>query len=407
MSVIQKVNAACALMFALSVTCLGANRAVSAEPDNASSSTQSASAADAAPAAPPKAVNISLLYKADVQGVVDGGRVRAGRALDVLDVAADLDLEQSLRLNGLSARVELMMTSGGAPNEAVGSLQGVNNIEVARPGTRLYQAYLEQVMAGGLLSVRVGFTDLNAEFDVTDSSGLLLAPTFGISPEIAVTGRNGPSIFPSTAFAVRAKAQFGGAGYVLAGLYNADARDVGDPHGPDWSGRDGALAIAEAGWTRKGKLAVGVWRYSHKVPQLASATGETAHAHGVYLLAERELTKGGETGPTVTAFLRGGVSDGDTGPFSGAVQLGVRAGKLWSGRPDGSLSVGYSYSSLSSGYRTENLISGTDEHKLEITYSDKINDHLTVQPDLQWSEIPDGGAGRHAVAAGLRMTLSY
>jgi porin len=396
MPIMQRFKAVDIFIWAVGASFIAATGALSAEPDAA-----------AAPAAAPKAVNLSLLYKADVQGVVAKGRVRAGRALDDLDIAADLDLEQGLHLSGLSGRVELMMTSGGAPNRAVGSLQGVNNIEVARPGTRLYQAYLEQAMAGGRFSLRAGFSDLNAEFDVTDSSSLLLAPPFGISPEIAATGRNGPSIFPSTAFAVRAKAQLGGAGYVQAGIYNADARDLGDPGGPDWSGRDGALTIAEAGWTGEGKLGVGVWRYSHRVLKLASASGAAAHAYGVYLLAERDLVKAGDAGPTLTAFFRGGVSDGETGPFSGAVQLGVRANRLLPGRPDGSLSIGYSYLALSSGYRTENLVPGTDEHKFEITYSDKISRHLTLQPDLQWSEVADGGPARHALIAGLRMTASY
>ncbi len=404
---IQSVNGAHAIMVSLGVTLMTASISMAAETQASSAPALTVADAAAVPATPPKVVNLSLLYKADVQGVVAGGRVRAGRALDDLDLAADFDLEQGLHLAGLSGRLEVMMTNGGMPNGAVGSLQGVNNDEVARPGTRLYQAYLEQAFAAGRFSVRVGFTDLNAEFDATDSSSLLLAPPFGISPEISATGRNGPSIFPSTSFAVRAKAQFDGAGYLLAGLYNADARDLGDPHGPDWSGRDGALAILEAGWTRTGKLAVGAWHYTHKVPKRASLTGAQAHAQGVYVLVERDLAKGGETGPTVTAFFRGGVSDGDTGPISSAIQLGFRASHLLAGRPDGSLSVGYSYNGLSSGYRTENLVPGTDEHKIEITYSDRLNSHLTVQPDLQWSEIADGGTGRQALTAGLRITANY
>ena len=404
MTRIWGVNTARAIIFSLGVSFITASGAACAEPDTLSAPSQGAAEA---PAAPPKAINLSLLYKADVQGVVAGGRIRAGRALDDLDLAADFDLEQGLHLGGLSGRLELMMTSGGAPNGAVGSLQGVDNIEVARPGTRLYQAYLEQAMAGGRWSVRVGFTDYNAEFDVTDSSSLLLAPPFGVSAEIAATGPNGPSIFPSTALAVRGKAQFGGAGYVLAGLYNADARDLGDPHGPDWTGRAGLLAVAEAGWTRNGKLAVGIWRYTHKVPRLASLTGDRTHAQGIYVLAERDLTRSSDTGPTVTGFFRGGVSDGETGPFSGALQLGFRAGRLFAGRPDGSLSVGYSYSRLTSGYRSENQIPGTDEHKIEFTYSDRLNAHLTIQPDLQWGEIAGSGSSRKSLSAGLRITVNY
>jgi porin len=359
------------------------------------------------PAERPKVVTLSVLYKADMMGVVSGGDARRGRLLDDLDLAADFDLQQGLGLNGLSAHVDAMMTSGGAPNDAVGLAQGVNNIEVARRATRLYQAYLEQAVAGGAGSVRIGFTDLNSEFYVTDSSGVLIAPAFGIGPELAGTGRNGPSIFPSTSLAVRGRVRFGAEGYLLGGLYNADARDAGDPGGPDWRGRDGALAIAEAGLTRGGKLAVGAWRYTRKAPVVGAADAASDTAQGFYLLVERDLIRGGETGPSVTGFLRGGVSDGRTGPFSGSVQLGFKASHVISGRADSTLSVGYSQARLSRGYRADNGLAGSDEQLLEVTYSDRLTPHLTLQPDLQWTRTAGGGQGRDALVAGLRFTANY
>jgi porin len=359
------------------------------------------------PAEPPKVVTLSVLYKADMMGVVSGGEARRGRTLDDLDVAADFDLQQGLGINGLSAHVDAMMTSGGAPDDAVGLLQGVNNIEVARRATRLYQAYVEQAVAGGAGSIRVGFSDLNSEFYVTDSSGVLIGPAFGIGPELAATGRNGPSIFPSTSLAMRGRIRFGADGYLLGGLYNADARDAGDPGGPDWHGRDGALAIAEAGLTRGGKLAVGAWSYTRKAPAVGVVGAAPETAQGVYLLVERDLISGGDAGTSVTGFLRGGVSDGRTGPFSGSVQLGFKASRVVRGRAESTLSVGYSGARLSRGYRTDNGLAGRDEQLVEVTYSDRLTPHLSVQPDLQWTRNAGVGRGRDALVAGLRLTANY
>ncbi len=91
------------------------------------------------------------------------------------------------------------------PSDDAGTAQGVDNIEVSRQRARLFEAWVQQSFAGDKASVLAGLHNLNSEFYANDSAGLLIAPAFGIGSELAATGPNGPSIFPSTALAARVK----------------------------------------------------------------------------------------------------------------------------------------------------------------------------------------------------------
>ncbi len=83
-----------------------------------------------------------------------------------------------------------------------------------------------------------------------------------------------------------------------AAVLNARAGVIGDPGGVDTEFDHGALLAAEAGWTRRGKLALGVWRYTHDQDDIldVDAAGDPVPrtAAGAYLL---------ETVPTVLHIL--------------------------------------------------------------------------------------------------------
>jgi len=79
--------------------------------------------------------------------------------------------------------------------------------------TKLYQAWIQQTFLDERLSVLAGLYDLNSEFYATESSGIFIQPAYGIGAEMAGTGQNGPSIFPTASFGIRAKAET--AGYYL------------------------------------------------------------------------------------------------------------------------------------------------------------------------------------------------
>jgi porin len=356
-----------------------------------------------------------VTYTADVAGTVRGGVAHAGRALDNLDVIVDGDLEKLVGWRGGAVHGYLLNNSGGAPNELAGTLQGVDNIEVGRPRARLYELWVQSRFAGDHGSVLAGLYDLNSEFYSTEASGLLLAPPFGIGSEIAATGPNGPSIFPSTALAIRAKVEGERGAYAQAAVLNAHAGTVGDPDGPSTDFDNGALMIAEAGFGDSWRLAAGGWFYTERQPDLRAldANGDPAlsKARGGYVLAEYPFIDGGEAGRSVRGFARLGFSDGDTTPFSSGWQAGVLVERVFASRPDSAFSIGVEQGVLSSKQRAntfdEGLSPADAESSVEITYSDKVAPRVALQPDLQVIRRAGGDQdARTVVVMALRMTVS-
>ncbi len=362
--------------------------------------------------APTPAVSYALVYTADVTGVVAGSGPRAGRYLDNLDAIADVDLEKAFGWRGATAHAYVLNNSGGAPNDVAGTLQGVDNIEVAAPRLRMFELWLEQDF-GGKASVRGGLYNLNSEFYSNEAAGQLLAPAFGIGSELAATGPNGPSIFPATSLGLRLNVNLGEGAYVRAAVLNAKAGVMGDPRGVDLTFSDGVLAIAQVGVTAPIKMSAGAWRYSHTQDDIRDVDGAGAPrrrvAQGVYVQAEHRLA-GEEGGRQVTGFVRVGASDGETTPFHGGWQAGVRVDKPVASRPDSALSIGVEQGLLDRKFRANLRDQFTDSSRaetgIEVTYSDKVGSRVTLQPDLQWIHHAGGDRGiPDRWVAGLRVRI--
>jgi len=98
---------------------------------------------------------------------------------------------------GLKLFVFVLDTHGGAPSDRVGDVQGVSNLQ-APERLRLEELWIQQNVFGNRLSVLAGRYDLNSEFYRLQSAGLFVNSSFGIGPELAQSGAEGPSIFPNT-----------------------------------------------------------------------------------------------------------------------------------------------------------------------------------------------------------------
>lgn len=358
-----------------------------------------------------RALSVSAIYTADTVGAVTGVTPKAGRYLDNLDMTADVDLGAAVGWQGATLHAHVLSNQGGAPNALAGTLQGIDNIEVSDTRVRLFQLWVQQDL--GPASVRAGLYDLNSEFYASEAAGLLIHPSFGIGSELAATGPKGPSIFPSTALSVRVNLALGGRGYARAAVLNATSGVPGDRGGVDLDFDEGLLAIAEAGLEGPTRLGVGAWRYSQRQDHIRALDRAGApvrrRAQGVYLLGERRLF-GRNAGPEGTAFLRIGLSDGQTTPFRGGWQAGVLVARPFAARPHGLLAIGVQQGVLSGPFRA-NLRDGGPrparaETGAEVTYSDRISRRITVQPDLQWVRHAGGDRdARDRLIATLRVQV--
>lgn len=372
-------------------------------------------APDRAAAAPePRPITFDGRYVIDLIGVAAGGEARQTDILDNLELTADADLSRLVGWRGAKARVHLLSNQGRAINDAAGTLQGIDNIEVPDGRIKLYEAWIEQAFAGGRAALLVGLADLNADFYQNDGAAILMAPAFGVGSELAATGPNGPSIFPSTALMARLNVTIGTSGYARAAVVNARAGVLGDQYGVDLTMHDGALLIAEAGTTRGGKLAVGLWRYTRRQDDIRviDVDGNPVHraAMGAYLLVDQHIA-GGDA-HALSLFLRAGLSEGKTTPFRGGFQIGAHIRGVVPGRPEGRLSFGLAHGLLSNGYRANVADTGeraaSAENGIEITYQDRLAPFLTIQPDLQYiRRACTEGGDRDTLVLGLRMIATF
>lgn len=365
------------------------------------------------PTQPPSTVEIAMVYTSDIAATVSGGADNKARYLGNVDLIVAANLDRLLGWRGARAFVYGLGNFGKRPNDSAGTLEGVNNIEVGKSAARLFEAWVEQDFGGA--SLRAGLYDLNSEFYATESAGLLIAPPFGIGSELAATGRYGPSIFPSSALAMRLRADIGGGrGYVQVAALNARAQTWGDTGGIDTGFDDGVLLIGEAGHAiGPARVSLGAWAYSKR--QEDGFATDTAGdplmrtARGVYGLAEARIF-GGDDGLHLDAFLRGGASDGRTSDFSWAAHTGLLYGPVWPGREDSALSLGLRYARTSSPFRATMRAAGEapsrHEYGLELTYVDRITPFLLLQPDLQIIGDPGGVEGAPTtIVTSLRVTM--
>lgn len=363
-----------------------------------------------------RAVEISADYTADVVQVVGRQVDDDAYWLDNLNVTADADLERLVGWGGGALHVHLLNNLGGMPNNAAGTLQGIDNIEVPKQRLRLFEAWLQQGI-GESTTVRAGLYDLNSEFYANDAAGTLTAPAFGVGSEISATGPNGPSIFPSTALAVRIEHRFGGdsGGVLRFAAMNAHANTLGDPGGVDFKFHDGLLLIGEGGIEGDMELTVGAWTYTQRQDDIYAVDGDGAplrrKAHGAYVIFEHPLNE--QDGPgAAKAFFRVGVSDGRTTPFRGGWQAGITITQPIAWRPDGVLSIGANQGYLSKGYRAAQRDGGFDtrraETAFELTYADMLFGRLGVQPIVQLVIDPAGEKRRDPVGVfGMRFSIGF
>jgi porin len=357
-------------------------------------------------------------YILDIVAVAQGEE-EGVRHVDLLTVTGDLDLGAVAGWNGARLVAQAIAGTGGEPNLLAGTLQGIDNAEVPRNRVKLYQFYLSQELAALPVTLRAGFIDLNAEFYANDAAGLLIAPAFGIGSELAATGPNGPAIFPSTALTALVRAEPTATTYAAFALVNAESGVLGDRGGIAGLYEEGGLLIGEVGLTRFGKVALGAWTYTKRQDdiRLRDPAGDPLRqrAHGGYVLLEVPLGSAPATpegaAPPASVFVRAGLSDGDTTPYSGGWQAGILVNRLFAGRPDSQLSLGANQAFLTGKFRRNEadagIARGPDETGFEITLADRVAPWLTLQGDVQYVRNSDRRPGaRDALIVGLRFIFA-
>ena len=370
-------------------------------------------------------VDITLEYKADLWSVNSGGSKHGQNYLDNTDLKFALDNEKLLGIKGNRALVYFINNDGSKPNASrIGSVQGVDNIEVGTDTFKLYEAWDEQSFFDNKITVLVGLHDLNSEFAETDMTANFIKPTLQIGQTFAQSGVNGPSIFPTTSLAARIKVMPTDTIYISAAAFDGVPGNPSRPHGThiDINEHDGLLLVAEGGVTPKpaegvdgtpNKIAIGGWTYTKEKPDLIDVdiNGNPVRNRsiGAYFLSSYQFYYDKASGHDLGLFLRAGIADGDTAQTEWDYEAGF-VGHGWiPTREDGEIGIGFSQSDNSSKYlRSVGGQGDRNEYAYELYYRDKLVKGISIQPDIQYIVNPGTDKIRKdALAFGVRFDINF
>lgn len=346
---------------------------------------------------------------------VSGGIRRDSAFLGNVDVTAELDTEEAgLWKGGTFFIYGLGNFNGGTyPSEVVGDIQATSNIEA--PDTfKLYEAWYNQSFRDDTLSLLVGLHDYNSEFDVLEYAGVFPNSSFGIAPQISQVG---PSIFPTTALALRLAAKPTDKSYVLAAVYD------GVPGDPDnersgaikFDSGDGIFSALEVGLSPEEdagsayyKFSIGGWYHT------AETEDFEAHAQdrngGVYLLAERQVYQEADHSQGLGVFGQFGTAIPDRSEVAYSIMAGLNYTGLIEGRDEDVIGLAFCSAILSDDFRA---IEGNEdldaaETVIDFVYQAHLTDWLTVQPDIQYIMNPASESGLdNALQLGVRMEIGF
>lgn len=376
-----------------------------------------------------KGIELQFTHKSDVLSNVSGGLKRGTEWLGHTEARIALDLEKLAGWNSTTAYIHYHSDLGGKFNrDYVGGFMGVDNIEVGHNTAQFFHAWIQKKLFSDNLSVLGGIYPIDSEFYVTDTSGIFLAPPYGMSNEVAQTGKNGPPIFPIGALAVRVKFTSPGKNFYAMGAITDGV--PGDPNNPNGTRiilghGDGTLAIAELGYTPQhesakpegadaedaeyfDKTAIGFWRYTSHFDDVDPTVSARHKSQGAYVLAERTLyTEKGHPARGLSGFVRFGTASDSVNKVDWTTSLGLRYHGLISGRGDDIAGVAVTVNHAGDRFRNANGGDST-ETDWELTYRAQVKPWLAVQPNVQYIVNPGMDTTlKNAVVLGLRTEIAF
>jgi porin len=382
-----------------------------------------------------KGLQFQLVYFGDLLGNPSGG-VRQGTIYDGrLSLLVDADLEKILGWNGAAFHASVQQIHGhGLSGNYLDNLLVVSGIE-ALPATRLFNLWIEQKFAGGMVSIRAGQLSTQVaptqEFFVSQYGSLFVNATFGWP---AITSTNLPSggpTYPLATPGIRLKVSPNDQLSILAGVFNGDPAGPGegdpqrrDPTGTSFRVNDPPLFIGEidfaynqgmvapglpgtvklGGWYHFGQFAdqrFSVESLSLADPRSSGMPAQDRGNFGIYAIADQMLWRvPGAADQGLGMFARASVSPSDRNLISAYFDGGATYKGLFPGRENDTLGVGFGFANISSRARALDrdavLFSGIDspirdyEAVVEVTYQAQLTPNWTLQPLFQYIVHPGG-----------------
>jgi len=334
-------------------------------------------------------ITVAALYTGESERNYDPGLVKPRLETiyhDNLDLMLTVDTEKAGLWPGGTLFIYGLRNHGGQPSQnVIGDLQVASNIEAPQQFI-VEEAWYEQKLMHGKLSLLAGLRDVNNEFYISDYGTLFINSSFGIGPEIAT---NVPtSTFPRAGWGARIRIKPSRHWYVQVASFG------GNPQRRTLAAHDGQMLIAEAGLILpKGRYKLGAW--THTATHVY-AGHSYAGDYGGYALIDQQLAAIGAM--KIGAFVQYGWVPPGRNLVTRYLGLGLHILALLPWRTKDIFGLGLAEATTHTG--TENTI--------ELTYRMPLTPWLVVQPSFQWIANPGAVTGNHMVRVGiLHFELSF
>ncbi|GAB4196622.1 MAG: carbohydrate porin [Phycisphaeraceae bacterium] len=292
----------------------------------------------------------------------------------------------------------------------VGDAQAFSNID-ADGRTEIAELWFEQILGDGVVRVKVGKVEANAEYAYAENAAEFINSSMGFSPTIFVL-----PTYPDPATSVNVFIYPKENIYVGAGVFDGSLQE-GVPtglRGPRTFFHDPAdlFVIAETGvsWDYQGnpgRLAIGGWWHTGTFTRFDGMTDE--ETGGFYLVLDQTLWQADPDNPestrSVSVFFQYGYADEDVS----MIEHHAGAGLAWNGpidgRDDDVLGLGIS----AVWFSDEPGAGFTDDTEVacELFYKAQLLPWLSLKPDLQYITNPGGVGLDDATVATLRIDVLF
>jgi porin len=382
-----------------------------------------------------KGMQFQLIYFGDLLDNPSGGVRQGATYVGRLGLLIDADLEKILGWSGAAFHASIQQIHGhGLSGNNLDNLLVVSGIE-ALPATRLFNLWIEQKFASGMVSIRAGQLSTQVaptqEFFVSQYGSLFVNATFGWPAITAINLPSGGPTYPLATPGVRLKISPNDQLTILAAVFNGDPAGPGpddpqrrDPTGTNFRVNDPPLFISEidfaynqgknaaglpgtvkiGGWYHFGQFAdqrLSVEGLSLADPRSSGMPAQDRGNFGIYAIVDQMLWRvPGSTDQGLGVFARASVSPSDRNLISAYFDGGATYKGLFQGRENDTLGVGFGFANISSQARALDRdavsFSGIDspirdyEAVVEVTYQTQITPNWMLQPVFQYIIHPGG-----------------
>lgn len=315
-----------------------------------------------------------------------GGIKKGSCYLGMANIMVSFFTENSKLWSGGQFHVNASNTHGDTPSQDfIGDTQVASNIEAGNH-TFLQELWYKHTL--GKHDITIGLQNLNNDFANTSHGALFINSSFGIHSTIS---NNIPApIYPLTAFGLSYTWHVGEQISWLASAYDGCPTDFDkNPYNLKWQLKksDATLFVSEfqipimlRGYN--GTLKTGLYSHYYLFENNVSDATECVNNYGFYMVADQSIWQKSENREKLGIFLQMSISPSNLNENNFYLGYGFTYNGIFSMYDKDVLGFAIAYAKLNN--------SIGHETSLELTYKTEINNHIFIQPDLQYIINPAG-----------------